>query len=143
MLEATALVYLKHEGADLVKLALLLINNSNHVHSLCGHVVESAQVDVLETHVDEVTELLGILKVTIINKFHQQEIIEEKLSLWIHHDFRGTLAGAVKLGFSIIRNRGWVHWELKSLEQVWQVVGEDQHHIRESESLPELLQLFG
>ena len=119
MLEATALVHLKHKGADFVKLALLLINHSNHVHSLCGHVVESAQVDVLEAHVDEVTELFGILEVTIINKFHQQEIIEEKLSLWIHHNFRGTLAGAVKLGFSIFTNWCWVHWELKSLEQVW------------------------
>lgn len=86
MLEAAGLVYLEHEGADLVKLALLLINHSNHVHCLSGHVVESAQVDVLETHVDEVTELLGILEVTIINKFHQQEIIEEKLSLWVQHD---------------------------------------------------------
>lgn len=83
MLEAAGLVYLEHEGADLVKLALLLINHSNHVHSLCGHVVKSAQVDVFEAHIDEVTELLGILKVTIINKFHQQEIIEEKLCLWI------------------------------------------------------------
>jgi hypothetical protein len=143
MLEAAALVHLKHEGADLVKLALLLINHSNHVHGLRGHVVKSAQVHVLETHVDEVTELLGILKVSIINKFHQQEIIEEKLSLWIHHDLRGTEAGAVKLGLSILSDRGRVHWELKSLEQVWQVVREDQHNVRESESLPELLQLFG
>ena len=86
MLEAAGLVYLEHEWADLVKLALLLINHSNHVHSFSGHVVKSAQVDVLEAHVDEVTELLGILKVTIINKFHQQEIIEEKLSLWVQHD---------------------------------------------------------
>lgn len=86
MLEATALVYLKHEGADLVKLALLLINHSNHIHCLRSHVIESAQIDILETHVDEVTELLGVLQVTIINKFHQQEIVEEELSLWIHHD---------------------------------------------------------
>ena len=92
MLEAAALVNLKHEGTDLVKLALLLINHSNHIHSLRGHVVESTKVHVLETHIDEVTELLGILKVAIINKFHQQEIIEEKLSLWIHHDLRGTEA---------------------------------------------------
>jgi len=49
----------------------------------------------------------------------------------------------MKLGLSILCERGWVHRELKSLEQVWQVVGEDQHDIGESEGLPELLQLFG
>ena len=49
----------------------------------------------------------------------------------------------MKLGLSILSERGRVHWELKSLEQVWQVVGEDQNDIGESEGLPELLQLFG
>ena len=49
----------------------------------------------------------------------------------------------MKLGLSNLSDRGRVHWELKSLEQVWQIVREDQHYIGESKGLPELLQLFG
>jgi hypothetical protein len=60
MLEAAALVYLEHEGEDLVKLARLIINHSNHVHSIGGHVFRRAQVHVLEAHVDEFTLLFSI-----------------------------------------------------------------------------------
>ena len=86
MLEGAVLVDFEHEWTNLSQFALLLIDYGDHVESLGCQVIECAKVDVLQAHVDEVTELLGILEVTIINKFHQQEIIEEKLSLWVQHD---------------------------------------------------------
>lgn len=129
MLEAAGLVYLEHEGADLVKLALLLINHSNHVHSLCGHVVKSAQVNVLKSHVYEISELFRVLEVTVVNQLHQEQVVEEKLSLGVEHDLAGTLRGAMQLGIYLFFDGSGVSWQLQSSKEVWQVMREDQDNV--------------
>ena len=86
MLKAASFIDFEHEGANFVKFALFLIDNSNHVHSLGSHIVESTKVNVLEAHVDKVSEFFSILEITVINKLHKQEIVKEKLGLWVLHD---------------------------------------------------------
>ena len=71
MLKAARLVDLKHEGPYLGQLALLLVNNSDHIHRFGSQVVKSAQVHILESHVDKIAEFLSLfLYYKEINRLH-------------------------------------------------------------------------
>ena len=129
MLETARLVYLKHEWSYLVKFALFFVNDRNHVHGFCGHVIKCAQVDILESHVDEVAELFGILKIAIVNQLHEQQVVEEELGLGEDHDLACSLSGAVQLSIDVLLDRGRVDGQLQSSEEVWQEVREDQDDI--------------
>ena len=129
MLKAAVFVHFEHKRSNFVKFALLLIHNGNHVHSLSGHVVKSAQVNVLKSHVYEITELFRVLEVTIVNQLHQEQVVEEKLSLRVEHDLARTLRGAMQLGIYLFFDGGGVSWQLQSSKEVWQVVREDQDNV--------------
>lgn len=58
--EATSLIDIEHERSDFRQFALLFINNCDHIHSLSCEVVESAEVHILQSQIDEVSEFLGL-----------------------------------------------------------------------------------
>ncbi len=92
MLETAVFIHLKHEGSHLGKLLLLLIDYSNHVHGFGGHVIESAEVNILEPHVDEVSKFLGVLEVAVVNQLHEEKVVEVQLGLWELHNLLNSSA---------------------------------------------------
>jgi len=71
MLKAASLVDFEHEGTDFMKLTLFLIYDSDHVHCFGSHVIECTKINILKTHVDEVSKFFSILQITVVNKLHQ------------------------------------------------------------------------
>jgi hypothetical protein len=143
VLEAAVLVDLEHKGPDLNKLALLLVDYCNHVVSFSGQVVKCAKVHVLQPHVNEITELLGILEISVIDELHKDQIIEEKLALWVLHDLICSHLAALKLGLNFLSNRSGLCRELEALKEIREIVAQDENCVGEHKYLPELLQLFG
>ena len=114
MLQAACFVDLEHKGSYLREFALLFINNCNHIHGLGCQVIKSAQVNVLQSEVDEVTELLCILEIAIVDELHEKKIIEKELSFRELHNFVGTGTCGMQLSFNCICDGSGLHWKLQS-----------------------------
>ena len=85
--------------------------------------IKGSKVDVLKSCKNEITELLGIFVVTIIDKFHEKKIIHEKLTFWMaHHLFRSCSCAMEHLfNLHIFCNISWLSWQLNSEEEIWHV----------------------
>lgn len=86
-----------------------------------------------------------VLEVAVVDQLHQQEYVEEELSLWLLHDLLDSRVGAVQFSFNILilLERSGLAWEIKSGIQVWQVVGDDEHGIAQFVQFAQLFELFG
>jgi hypothetical protein len=129
--QAGGLVGIKHDGSHLGKQPILLIGKGNQEHGFGNQVVQSPDAHILHLLVDKVTELLRILDVSIIQELGQEEVVEEELSLSMSHDLLSTLGCAVQFlinGLVCIK-RGGHGWELESLVEVREEVGEDEDDI--------------
>jgi hypothetical protein len=94
--ETSSLVGVEHEGSHLRQLTHLLVGHGDEVHGLGTEMVESSQVDVFEPGKDEVSELLRVLVVAIIDQLHQQKIVHEQLRLSMGHDLFSSWHRAMK-----------------------------------------------
>ena len=84
-----------------------------------------------------------IFQIPVVNQLHQQEVVEEQLSLCELHYLLRSHSRAVQNYLFALCDWSWLAWQLQSSIEVWQIVREDQDCIRERQHLPELLKLFG
>jgi len=120
MVQTAELVSIKHERSELRKNTSLLVCYGNKVHSFSSQVVKSSHVNILESKKDEITELLGVLVVTIINEFHYQHIVQEKLAFRLAHNLVCSDLSAVEhfLIRGTLLDFGRVSGQLQSLIEI-------------------------
>jgi hypothetical protein len=96
-------------------LSHLLVCDRHEVVGLSYDVVHQARVRVSNSAVDEVTEISGVLVITIVDEFHLQNYIQEKLNFSVIGDLGSTDMCAVEhlldVGTSFL-NSSSLGWEL-------------------------------
>ena len=90
-MKTAVLVSLENERADLRQDSKLLISDSDEVDSFCTEGVHGALVDSTDSHEDKVAKLFCVLEISIIDKLHQEQHVEEDLALGNLRDFGSSL----------------------------------------------------
>ena len=139
--EACGFVWIKHQWSNCSKEAHLFVGQGNEVHGFGTKMIQSPEVDILQSGVHKVTELLGILVVSIVNELHQEEVVQEQLDLRWPSQLLLSLSGTVQesLELSSIWNISSLLGQVKTHEEIWQIVWKDKNNVCQFKKLSELL----
>ena len=80
LMQTAVLVRFENQRADLSQDAQLFVSNRDKVNSFGSESVDSTQGYATDTHKDEVSKLLGVAQVTIVNQLHDEQHVEEHLA---------------------------------------------------------------
>ena len=94
---------------------------------------------------NEVAEFFRVSQITVVDKLHDQEHVEEYLALRVPGNLSGPLRRAVKfvLDSLISFQLSGLARQLKALVKIWKVELEDQDSVCKIVCLAQFFELFG
>ena len=86
-----------------------------------------------------------VSEVTVVDKLHEQEHVEEDLALGVLSNLSGSLLRAVQFILDSLASYqlSWLARQLKALVKIWKVELEDQDRVCEIVCLAKFFELFG